>query len=80
MNGRLIGSAGAWLEADGCLRARALAPTGRSALPCTPSSNGANPRITSDQTIYEIDSRLEELEREDAVWLRQGAGLQQAMP
>jgi V/A-type H+/Na+-transporting ATPase subunit D len=26
-----------------------------------------------DQTIYEIDSRLEELEREDAIWMRQGA-------
>lgn len=27
-----------------------------------------------DHTIYEIDSRLEELEREDAIWMRQGAG------
>ena len=26
-----------------------------------------------DRTIYEIDSRLEELEREDAIWMRQGA-------
>jgi V/A-type H+-transporting ATPase subunit D len=26
-----------------------------------------------DQTIYEIDSRLEELEREEAIWMRQGA-------
>jgi V/A-type H+-transporting ATPase subunit D len=26
-----------------------------------------------DQTIYEIDSQLEELEREDAIWMRQGA-------
>jgi len=26
-----------------------------------------------DRTIYEIDSRLEEVEREDAVWMRQGA-------
>ena len=26
-----------------------------------------------DHTIYEIDSRLEELEREDAIWMRQGA-------
>jgi V/A-type H+-transporting ATPase subunit D len=27
-----------------------------------------------DHTIYQIDSRLEELEREDAIWMRQGAG------
>lgn len=26
-----------------------------------------------DRTIYDIDSRLEELEREDAIWMRQGA-------
>jgi len=26
-----------------------------------------------DRTIYEIDSRLEELEREDAIWMRRGA-------
>jgi V/A-type H+-transporting ATPase subunit D len=31
-----------------------------------------------DQTIYEIDSRLEELEREDTIWMRQGAN--QATP
>jgi len=25
--------------------------------------------------VYDIETRLEELEQEDAVWMRQGAGL-----
>ena len=28
-----------------------------------------------DRTVYDIETRLEELEQEDAVWMRQGAGL-----
>ena len=27
-----------------------------------------------DHSIYDIESRLEELEQEDAVWMRHGAG------
>jgi V/A-type H+-transporting ATPase subunit D len=27
-----------------------------------------------DRSIYDIENRLEELEQEDAIWMRQGAG------
>jgi V/A-type H+-transporting ATPase subunit D len=27
-----------------------------------------------DRSIYDVESRLEELEQEDAIWMRQGAG------
>jgi V/A-type H+-transporting ATPase subunit D len=30
-----------------------------------------------DRTVYEIETRLEELEQEDAIWMRQGSGARQ---
>jgi vacuolar-type H+-ATPase subunit D/Vma8 len=27
-----------------------------------------------DRSIYDVENRLEELEQEDAIWMRQGAG------